>query len=192
MNSIDVLEDNSGIPFLERIFQKVKEESNREYNKTETDTKKCVQLFLDRFKSFGFEWIPIPNSNGKYPNLIKNSTLTGQVVCSEHTNPRWLAINANAEKINDRVSFYVSYARNNKGGFILLGWAFPGQLTWYPAASSWKDPTHRVEVDDLQPPDSLIEMLHSYHENGTLYFYENFIQWCQWCENNYVRTYAVI
>ena len=161
-----------GILFLERIFQKVKEESAREYNKTETDTEKCVQLFLDRFKPFGFEQVPIPNSNGKYPNLVKKGTLTGQVVCSEHTHPGCLAINA--EKINERVLFYVLYAPDNKGGFIPLGWAFPDQLTSYAADKSFKNPTYRVEVDDLRPPNSFIEWLNSY-ENSRLSFYENFI-----------------
>ena len=100
--------------------------------------------------------------NTKYHDLIFIRGMCLKIVCPEKENPMFLAVDADRKPVDLYVGFYYEKGR------MLVGFAYQSDFEFYPAApgAGWKNPTHRVRIEQLQHISALLSVVQS---NGGIY-----------------------
>ena len=100
--------------------------------------------------------------NTKYHDLIFIRGMCLKIVCPEKENPMFLAVDADRKPVDLYVGFYQKNRR------YLVGFAYQSNFEFYPAVpgTGWKNPTHRVRIEQLQHISALLSVVQS---NGGIY-----------------------
>ena len=119
----------------------------------------------EKFKEVLVTWLHNNNiwcENTKYPNLIFIRGMCLKVVCPYTKNPMFLAVDADKKPADLYVGFY------HEKGRMLVGFAYQSDFEFYPAdpEAGWKNPTHRVRIEQLQRISALLSVVQS---NGGIY-----------------------
>ncbi len=119
----------------------------------------------EKFKKILITWLHNNNiwcENTKYPNLILIRGMSLKVICPDTKNPMFLAEDADKKQADLYVGFYYENER------VLVRFAYQSDFEFYPAdpGAGWKNPTHRVHIEQLQGMSVLLSVVQS---NGGIY-----------------------